>query len=112
MDTKTAKTEALYILSVIERGSTDAEFLGEARHKFYDLMKAQGCNRRDYLDSTDACLTLRLPEPYSWSLEYGSKNIYAKVMKNDLDDIYATEVVKWGKTLPLAILAAWWTMQD
>lgn len=107
MDTTAAKTEALYILSVIERSSEDRAFIGHARRKFYTLMKARGCDRRDYLDSIEACLSLPLPEPYSWLLEYGSKSIYAKIMRNDTDDIYATAVIKGGKTLPFAMLRAW-----
>lgn len=112
MDTKTAKTEALYILSVIERGSADREFIGEARRKFYDLMNAQGCDRRDYLNSVDACLTLPLPEGYFWLLEskFGSDPhgaiLYKAFMKQETQKKYQSDA-----SLPLAMLRAWWTAQ-
>lgn len=113
MDTKTARQEALYILSVIERGSGDAEFMGDARRKFYELMKAQGCERRDYLTSIDACLTLPKPPGYFWELVSpmeGDANDTAGANLIDHVDI-EQEWQHYAKTLPIAMLKAFWAIQ-
>lgn len=107
MDTKTAKTEALYILSVIERGSGDAEFLGEARRKFYALMKAQACDRRDYLDSVDACLTLISEHRYTVHHLMGSFRVRLYPENADVEGVYAD-----ARSLSISMLKAWWTAQD
>lgn len=111
MDTKTAKTEALYILSVIERGSADAEFLGDARRKFYELMKARGCDRRDYLDSVDACLTLPRAPGQWWDLSGDVEGRETTAMP--CRAILKLEgTAQYAKTLALAMLKAWWALQD
>ena len=119
MDTTTRKTEALYILKVIERGSADREFIGEARRKFYDLMNAQGCERRDYLDSVDACLMLPLPAGLRWLIqpESGANYAGAYLVPEALpegEDHYTSKLAAWFgvmRTTPLAILKAWWMAQ-
>jgi hypothetical protein len=118
MDTTTRKQEALYILKVIERGSADREFIGEARRKFYDLMNAQGCERRDYLDSVDACLTLPLRGGYFWKLQSAVSGIPESQHQAMIYNIHAPrellmpmEHIRMFKTLPLAMLWAFWHMQ-
>jgi len=112
------RQEALYLLSVIERGESDWAFLSRARRRFISLVweLAFPKGQIDLIDlkgnDISVCLLLPLPEPYSWLLEYGTKNIYAKIMRNSADDIYETVIVKWGKTLPIAMLRAWLELRE
>jgi hypothetical protein len=107
MDTKTAKEEAWYILSAIERGSDDVEFIGEARRKFYALMKARGCDRSDYLDNFDACLSLFGDIEYHLVLHWHSRRgRHYSFTTDPLDKVSET-----GKTPELAILAWYWRIQ-
>ena len=113
MDTTTRKQEALYILKVIERGSADREFIGEARRKFYDLMNAQGCERRDYLDSVDACLTLSRPANTWWRLEGDDNDPNSLPVPGECSAQIknAKQEEHYARTLPLAMLTAWWQAQ-
>lgn len=112
MDTTTRKSEALYILKVIERGSADREFLMEARRGFYALMKAQGHDGQDYLDSVDACLTLPVPDGLRWVLwSNPAKNIHIAWLVEKLRDVFGDNPDEY-RSLPIAMLYAYWTVDD
>lgn len=119
-EVKTQKQEAIELLTEIESMADlrrDVQATAK-RERLHDLtMKQANLPRSSIMlfitHSVDICLTLPLPDGYFWLMEskfgrdpYGA-TLYKAFMKQETQTKYQSDA-----SLPLAMLQAWWSLQD
>jgi hypothetical protein len=122
MDTKTGKQMALALLALDELTDSESAWLNYATmEQAYPGLKerweATGTSTPiltpDYCWSVNDCLMLELPTGYRWVLVSPMPASEYKVGWAIITKASQAEArdMQRGKTLPLAMLAAWWQLQ-
>lgn len=115
----------LHILTVVMAGYTTVESVYSTG--FFHVVNPDGTvnyNRsanssrtallgiRDYIHSVDACLTLPIAPEQWWSLSSGTRLESRPLDSDCCAMIKIVGQAQYARTLPIAMLKAWWSVQE